>query len=276
MGAAATMMYMIAARLRGDAHHVRQVVLLSPAGVHRRVPRVMRLLALPLYLLSRLLRNVVVAVTFPSEAVRVLVQKLMQDVRSMQGTRDLLAVVLSGLILGRAADPETFAFSTVPSLTYNIFAGTSMGVLFHVFQWYWNAGRFTAFDYGVRGNRRAYGRDAPPNFLDYFSLIDVPVHFVCGTRDRLIPPENVRVQYDALHAAHPELAHWHAVQMGHIDFTYGFNTELLGLLLHWLPARPPALRRSMSVTLFDADLQRLRRGDADDGGDERSAVEPPA
>jgi len=111
----------------------------------------------------------------------------MQDVRNNPFIRDLLSVALSGLLLGSGTTAKVciklainspckkdFAFSRLPNLTYNILAGTSVGVGQHIFQWYWNK-RFTAFDYGRKGNLKAYGSRTPTDFSQHYVDIDIPV-----------------------------------------------------------------------------------------------------
>jgi hypothetical protein len=124
--------------------------------------------------------------------VRLFFQKLTQDVRGMAAMRDLVSVTISGLLLGRGSAAQVrratcgktllayrrlrqeFAFARLPNLTYNIFAGTSLGVCRHVFQWWWS-GRFQGFDYGARRNVVVHGAPRPPNYLLHYDAVDVPV-----------------------------------------------------------------------------------------------------
>jgi hypothetical protein len=45
----------------------------------------------------------------------------------------------------------------------------------------WKMDRFQGYDYGVKGNLRLYGTEKPPNMLENYKLIDVPVHFIMVT-----------------------------------------------------------------------------------------------
>lgn len=84
-----------------------------------------------------------------------------------------------------------FPFQNVHFTDYPL-GGSSVKVLRHGVQVMW-AKDFCAFDYGRGGNLRRYGTDLPPMYRDYFHLIDLPVHFMAGTRDVLIPPANIHI-----------------------------------------------------------------------------------
>eukprot|EP00698_Gefionella_okellyi_P010070 TRINITY_DN2592_c0_g1_i1.p1 TRINITY_DN2592_c0_g1~~TRINITY_DN2592_c0_g1_i1.p1 ORF type:complete len:707 (-),score=130.69 TRINITY_DN2592_c0_g1_i1:55-2175(-) len=246
MGGAATLMYLMTCGMKKIPHYVNKAVLLSPAGVHVKVPRFIKIFGLPAYLISCVVSRWVHAVRFPSEVFRVLIQKLMQDVRNNPSIRDLLSVVVSGTLLGSGTNAQDFAMARLPNLTYNIFAGTSLGVGQHIFQWWWKK-RFAAFDYGSKGNMQAYGQKQPIDFSQHYDKIDIPVHFVYGLNDRLITPEDVAVHYRALRKVRPNLAFATAFSMGHVDFTYGMSDELISFVTKQLP-RPLKMRaRAQSV-----------------------------
>ena len=84
-----------------------------------------------------------------------------------------------------------FPFQNVHFTDYPL-GGSSVKVLRHGVQVMW-AKDFCAFDYGRGGNLRRYGTELPPMYRDYFHLIDLPVHFMAGTRDVLIPPANIHI-----------------------------------------------------------------------------------
>lgn len=246
MGGAASVMYVIGSRLRGRPHHVSKLILLSPAGFHTTVPQAARWLGPPAYLLARLMRPWVHALRFPSDHVRVFIQKLTQDVRGMAAVRDLVSVTVTGLLLGRGTAAEEFAFARLPQLTSNIFAGTSMGVFRQIFQWWWY-GRFTAMDYGRRDNLRVHGQSEPVNYAQHYDKIDIPMHVVCGRRDLLITASDSMRHFEALRAVHPELAFSTVVKCGHVDFTYGMSDALVAYVARQLPRPSTRLRRALSV-----------------------------
>lgn len=129
-----------------------------------------------------------------SEHVRNFIQKLTQDVRGLSAVRDLVSVTASGLLLGSGSAAQVrpcpihifkcikltdfvwqeFAFSRLPNLTYNIFAGTSLGIFRHVFQWWW-FGKFSGYDYGAKKNVLVHGSRTPPVYTDHYDKIDIPV-----------------------------------------------------------------------------------------------------
>lgn len=56
------------------------------------------------------------------------------------------------------------------------------------------ARKFQMFDYGARTNFRVYGQRTPINIGDqFFRLAGLPVDLIAGTRDGVIPSDNVKV-----------------------------------------------------------------------------------
>jgi len=82
-----------------------------------------------------------------------------------------------------------FPFQHVHFTDYPL-GGSSVKVLRQGVQAMW-AKNFSPYDYGSQENLRRYGASKPPLYRDWYELYDVPMHFMAGTRDVLIPPENI-------------------------------------------------------------------------------------
>jgi pimeloyl-ACP methyl ester carboxylesterase len=92
------------------------------------------------------------------------------------------------------------------------------------------------FDYGsAEKNKAVYGTVTPPDMFEHFDLIDLPIHFLCGSEDTLIPPEDVLVQFEALHRFHPDKAVLHLFErVSHLSFTYGQDEALISYMRQYL------------------------------------------
>ena len=72
------------------------------------------------------------------------------------------------------------------------------------------------YDFGAKENAERYGLaggikagSPPPSYREDFGLLaeaGVPIHFVAGGKDGLIPLANVQMQYELLRAVAPGLA----------------------------------------------------------------------
>ena len=63
--------------------------------------------------------------------------------------------------------------------------------------------------------------------MAHYHLIDVPIHFMAGLNDNLIPARDCFKHYKVLHRVSPHLATCKPLAgRGHIDFTYGLDTEI--------------------------------------------------
>ena len=233
MGAAVLQMYVVLSNLYQKEHHLHRVILLSPAGVHRQVPSYFRILGpilrytvIPLGLFDRGIR---IPYSF-----KILVAKLFEDVKRFPATRDLMTMVMSSFLLGGASLASPLKH--VHNLPYTLTA-TSAGVMKHLYQ-IWRTDRFACYDYGREKNMQLYGEVSPPSILENFSRVDIPFFYVTGSEDRLIPAENVLVQYRALKAVSPSLAHYKTFpNLGHIEFVYGMNDRVISYVMLLLACR---------------------------------------
>eukprot|EP01112_Ceratiomyxa_fruticulosa_P008441 TRINITY_DN2189_c0_g2_i1.p1 TRINITY_DN2189_c0_g2~~TRINITY_DN2189_c0_g2_i1.p1 ORF type:complete len:757 (-),score=148.47 TRINITY_DN2189_c0_g2_i1:227-2497(-) len=188
MGAAATLMYIVYSRMNGGDHRLQQAILLSPAGYHYKAPYICDVLGPVINLYIRLVPSFYVF-RFPSESIRVLTAKTMHSLIHNPVTKDLVVYLISNLLLG--GEPSIHPVARIPNLAYNTFSGTSVKIYKHFWQLY-KRGRFEGYDYGSeKENMEKYGTKTPPDFMEHYDLIDIPIYFVMGLRDNLIAPQNI-------------------------------------------------------------------------------------
>jgi pimeloyl-ACP methyl ester carboxylesterase len=198
MGGCVSLLYVLVCRALQKPHFLRKLILLSPAGVHNKCGIVPQTTLLSLYYAGLLKRNR----PFPmrSSTVQRVAARLLQDVSRFQATGDLLAMVSSSFFGGVSKD---FVFRYVPLSQYPV-GGTNNKVVVHGIQCML-AREFQAYDYNAAENQRRYGSTKPPSYRLDYGLYDIPIHFIAGGQDMLVPVENLEEQYLLLHALHPEL-----------------------------------------------------------------------
>jgi len=220
MGAASTLLYMVNKLRKKESHHLSRIVLMSPAGYHRRIPRLCKLTGPILY---HTLANWTYTLSIPSARARNLGTRIFTDAVSLPAMRDVI-YSFGEMFLG--GDFKETLHSHINVVTDNMIAGTSS----QVFKQFWTCylkGKFLSYDYGSVGNQRAYGSDQPLDYFSLYHLIDVPCHFIAGLNDNLIPAKDALKHYKVLHRFHPELATCMPFAgKGHIDFTYGLDREI--------------------------------------------------
>ncbi|KAL6069363.1 AB-hydrolase associated lipase region containing protein [Balamuthia mandrillaris] len=231
MGAATTLMYIIGWSMKELDHGVSEAILLSPAGYHERVPLLARVLG-PIIERMIFWMPWLHTFRFPSDVIRLLTAKAIQDVRNTPATRELLALITSKILGG---DPTDHPFTKVHNVTYNIFAGTSRGVFQHFLQLS-RVSRFQAYDFGIEKNFQVYGTPSPPNFMDNYDKVNIPIHFLMGLDDTLIDPVNILKHYTTYATHKPHLAFLKAFpKTGHLDFTLGLTDAIVAYILKALP-----------------------------------------
>ncbi|GAM20357.1 hypothetical protein SAMD00019534_035320 [Acytostelium subglobosum LB1] len=231
MGAACILMYIVFMGILKKSHHLSRVILLSPAGVHEKAPKIVDFLG-PLINLWVSIFPVYVF-KFPSDTIRVITAKIYHDLMSNTPTKDLMVYLVSRFLLG--GEMKNHPLEKIHNLAYNTFSGTSVKTYRHFFQ-IRKAKKFQAFDYGKQKNMELYGTPYPLNFLDHYDVINIPVHFIMGLNDNLIEPHNIIKHYSTLKKFHPEFAFLKASKSGHIEFTLGLDDQILNYILNILDA----------------------------------------
>ncbi|EGG13630.1 AB-hydrolase associated lipase region containing protein [Cavenderia fasciculata] len=230
MGAACILMYIVMMGILKKNHHLSRAILLSPAGYHRKAPKICDILGplinvwlwfCPMHVFK-----------FPSDTIRVIIAKIYHDVISNTPTKDLMVYLGSRFLLG--GDTKNHPLEKIHNLAYNTFSGTSVKLYKHFWQMR-KARKFQAYDYGSKQkNINVYGTPDPLNFLDHYDVINIPIHFVMGLKDNLIEPENIIKHYETLKKYHPELSFLKASKSGHIEFTLGLDDQILSYILRVL------------------------------------------
>jgi pimeloyl-ACP methyl ester carboxylesterase len=223
MGAGSILAYLVHSKLTNQPHHIDRTILLSPAGSHTAMPKLLYFSSflieptykyLPIYYLG-----------LTSKTTKILVSKLVQDINNHPATRSLFSSVASRFLLGGQSNNNPFQY--VHNLVYHTFNGTSVKVLVHLMQMN-RSKHFQSFDYGAEENMNKYGTKTPIRFMEHYDLIDIPVHVVYGDDDRVIPKEDVTRHYNALHKFHPSRTYLKRFEnVGHLELTMGSNTEII-------------------------------------------------
>eukprot|EP00761_Pharyngomonas_kirbyi_P014989 gb/GECH01015020.1/.p1 GENE.gb/GECH01015020.1/~~gb/GECH01015020.1/.p1 ORF type:complete len:773 (+),score=96.25 gb/GECH01015020.1/:1-2319(+) len=229
MGAGTMLAYLVHCGIHNIPHHINRALLLSPAGCHDRLPWIGEV-SLPFFVwLGRKLG--IYSTVIPTEPVRVLVTKVMHDLFSHPATRDLVSYLFSQFLLG--GNLVNLPLRYVHNLVYN-FKGTSVKVLEHFIQM-WSTAKFQAYDYGPLRNLQEYGSEEPLNFLEHYDKIDIPVHIVVGSEDRVIPAKYCLRHFQTLSDVRPDLARLKVFKgAGHIDLTLGRDERIISYIIQLL------------------------------------------
>jgi pimeloyl-ACP methyl ester carboxylesterase len=230
MGAMASLIYLVWSKLHLRNHFISCAILLSPAGYHKTAPAIVNIMG-PIINLALWLFPWIHTLKFPSETIRLLVSKILEDVNNSFTGRTMISWCVAKVIGGSIEDNT---FVNLRNLTYNVFSGTSTGVFKHFWQC-WIHKRFEGFDYGHSKNLSLYGTLKPIDFIDNYDKLDLPIYFVMGLNDTLIQPESIIYQYVSYKNVHPDLAFLKAFpRMGHIDFTVGASEKLIEFIMDTL------------------------------------------
>eukprot|EP01012_Entosiphon_sulcatum_P017720 TRINITY_DN22462_c0_g1_i1.p1 TRINITY_DN22462_c0_g1~~TRINITY_DN22462_c0_g1_i1.p1 ORF type:complete len:600 (+),score=109.99 TRINITY_DN22462_c0_g1_i1:51-1802(+) len=223
LGGAAVLAYMVHRKLRCRPHHVRQAILLSPAGAHAKIPRFCQWTGGPIIVIAKLLRLTHIKIS--PKWLQILIVKLLKDVHDHPAARHLMCTFASRYLLG--GDAKYFPLHYVHNLTYNMLqAGTSLNVHRHFWQIY-KRHRFQAYDYGPAENIVRYGSSRPIDFMQHYNLIDVPVTLIAGRDDTLIPAADVVEHYHAFRRYPNAKVRWKSFNCGHVDLLMGMTEDVL-------------------------------------------------
>lgn len=226
MGGAVTLAYIAESLLTHTAHHLSRVILLSPAGFLADQSLLVRaVMALsPLFVSERSAPS-----PFPtrSSAIHLLVAKALQDMQSSPATLELVNRVCAMVIGG---EPQDWPFQKVNYTRYPL-GVTSIYVMLQFRQWY-EGDQFTAYDHGERGNLLRYGRKTPIRYTDFYDQFDLPVHFVAGKYDCIVPSTQVFRHYQLLKdVLKDDTSYVEFKNAGHLQFTIGLDHDVLTYVL---------------------------------------------
>ena len=226
MGGAVTLAYIAESLLTHTAHHLSRVILLSPAGFLADQSLLVRaVMALsPLFVSERSAPS-----PFPtrSSAMHLLVAKALQDMQSSPATLELVNRVCAMVIGG---EPQDWPFQKVNYTRYPL-GVTSIYVMLQFRQWY-EGDQFTAYDHGERENLLRYGRKTPIRYTDFYDQFDLPVHFVAGKYDCIVPSTQVFRHYQLLKdVLKDDTSYVEFKNAGHLQFTIGLDHDVLTYVL---------------------------------------------
>ncbi len=169
---------------------------------------------------------------------QVAMANVLQDLLNSPTASDLVAALGTAFVGGQS---ESFVFRHVRFHDYPL-GGSSVRVLQQGTQVVL-AKRLQAFDYGTRENLRRYGSRSPPAYRSSYALLNLPIHFVAGSADRLIAHEDVRDLVAEINEAVPGTATCRVFEgLGHLDFTLGTNDEVISHVLREMAVEPGARR----------------------------------
>lgn len=226
MGGAITLSYLVFCIITHTAHHLANVVLLSPAGYLGDQSALVRL---AMRLAPWVFPPKTPPLPFPTNSSRVhmLVAKFLQDMQTSPATLDLVNQICAMVIGG---DPHDWPFQKVHYTKYPL-GVTSLYVMLQFYQWY-REDQFVAYDYGVEGNQKRYGQDKPICYTDYYDQMDVPIHFVAGKYDSIVPSTQVFRHYEKLLPVLGERTSYVEFQnAGHLQFTIGLDHDVISYVL---------------------------------------------
>ena len=206
-----------------DDDHIVSALLLSPAGMHIKHP-VLVYFAVPL-IETVLFFLPLYVIKAPTRQLGRLMAKLWEDVKQTPTSKFLLGF-FTALLLG--GEVENHPIHRVEP--HKVFEGTSITIYRHFVQ-IWRSATFQAFDYGSVKNEQIYGSRKPLQMLSNYSKIDIPVNFVYGANDLLIPAENIKAHFDAMSSVRPQLASLTEFDTGHLEFTVGLRDYHIDKLL---------------------------------------------
>lgn len=229
LGAGCILAYLVQSQLTHQPHHLDNVMLLAPSGIHQKIPLIANVLsAIGMPIVKRLVPYVGIT----TREKKVLFAKILQDLNNHPALRALMAVAVSKLLLGGPVEDSPFQY--VHNLLYQSYNGTSVKVADHLMQMK-RSGKFMAYDYGsAQLNRQHYGQDTPWNFLEHYKDIDpiVPIHIMYGDDDRIIPPHNILTHAHELKLRHGNMIHVKKfVNCGHLELTLGMNVHVIHYIL---------------------------------------------
>eukprot|EP00002_Diphylleia_rotans_P016037 TRINITY_DN3115_c0_g1_i6.p1 TRINITY_DN3115_c0_g1~~TRINITY_DN3115_c0_g1_i6.p1 ORF type:complete len:497 (-),score=72.75 TRINITY_DN3115_c0_g1_i6:193-1683(-) len=220
LGAAALMFYLTSRCYNKQKHYISRAILLSPAGCHNLVPFSLKVI---LSFLQYVTCPLVYAYKLPKGALKELFSKILQDLKNMPATLDLISFFTTMFFGG---DAKKSIVRTIDFRRYSLF-GASRDVILHGIQC-WRSGKFRLFDYGRAKNILVYGSPEPTDILSRYKIVDIPIYFLAGGMDNIIPVPNILRQYNALWEHRPDLAHLRVFpDLNHIDFTLSPDDVLL-------------------------------------------------
>ena len=226
MGGAVTLAYIALSHITHTAHHLSNVVLLSPAGflADQSIPVRALCMVTPLLFTEK---STPTAFPTRSSRVHLLVAKLLQDMQNTPATLELVNRICAMVIGG---EPHDWPFQKVNYTKYPL-GVTSLYVMLQFRQWNYG-NEFTSYNYPGDGNMMRYGQKKPIRYTDYYDQFDVPIHFVAGKHDTIVPSTQVFRHYTKLlPVLGNKTSYVEFENAGHLQFTIGLDHDVISYVL---------------------------------------------
>jgi pimeloyl-ACP methyl ester carboxylesterase len=237
-GCIAAMEYAVMCKVRGLHHGLSGIVLLCPAGFHmHNLP----FLFYPMMALDYFFRKQMLLITpgvyIPTKLLRLLMNKLTQDLQNIPAVAELVKVVIGSGLFGGDASDWTQALA-MPHYNVKGMPGVSMLMLLH-FEQVWQTSSFTTFNWWsfmriekiarrVAMRTRSEISPLPGEVIDigaHYGSVDVPVDLVGGTTDYVVAPDNVVEHQRRLsEAGVPNTLRWFT--LAHLDAIHRPTADL--------------------------------------------------
>ena len=257
LGGASILMYVVTQRLEEKPHYLSRLVLLSPAGFHEDAPIICWFMKYAIPMLAPILKPFIPGLFIPTRFLRGLFNKLARDFQNYPAVGGLVQTVLSYLVGGDSSN----WVGAIGMSHYNMndMPGISFLVAQHLAQMM-HYKKFTMFDYGSRQvNLEAYGTPKPLDIGAHYGVIDIPVDFVAGLKDKLIPKSMVRKHYEMLKDAGCE-ASYDEFEYAHLDFTFSHREELQAYVMsRLLMVKPPELKSGVSQQRATGKVKSMKK-----------------
>eukprot|EP00347_Sterkiella_histriomuscorum_P006181 403353751 len=224
-------MYVIWQKIRNRPHYLKKAILLSPAGIHYRIP-------LPVKVFGWIFSNIVGKFTDHLALPNIVIDccnKIHKDIKSLPATSDLMTYLTSKVMGGKAIG-DTPIGKSAKLMTSMLLFGFPLELVDHFYYSLHQAQKFQAFDYGNKEkNLKVYGSATPLNYLDHYHLIDIDIHYFISMNDFLIRADDIIEHYNTLKKHSPKLAHLKVFEgYSHIDFTYQSHHAMIMEILQAL------------------------------------------
>ncbi len=245
MGGMTLEQYIMNSRIVNHPHFLSKGILLSPAGYHKSIPYYLKFL---LYILNYTVPKDIGPKPFPvsNSVVHLLAAKILQDLQRTPATLEILNYIASSLIGGQSHE---WPFQRVNYTKYPL-GVCSFHIILQGLDLILND-KYTMFDFGKEGNEKRYHDDKPIDYKNCFQLIDIPMHYIGGKYDTLVPPKDVKRHVQYIQEKHPELATFKVFDTaGHLQFTIGLNHDSIDYIVKLLNEETPVVPFTTTDTLL--------------------------
>ncbi|WIA23329.1 hypothetical protein OEZ85_000094 [Tetradesmus obliquus] len=230
LGGMSMLVYLVMRCAAGQPHHVRRLILMSPAGYHHTVPAAFWPFIAVLPWWHRLLVLLVGRhrayhpAVLPSYIGRALTFSYFLEMLRLPALADLTRAMMKAFFGGDSSEWERALL--MPHYNAAGMPSCSLHQALHFIQII-RSGRFQLYDYGSpAANAARYGSSRPPDIgSQYWRLAGLHIDLLAGKCDGIIPPSNVLCHYQAMREQGLQVT-YREFEYGHMDFTFSVKEEL--------------------------------------------------